>query len=286
MDLAARGAVMTGEVATRSRVRIGRGAVLLLALVALAIGAPWFGLPETGAPGLPPLGLSGAEALHPLGTDPGGTDLTLRVAAALSVTILVVGAALAGQVLLCLLLVLAGAALRPLRWGISGLARVMHAVSLPFLALAGLLLAEAMEVLPASGWPRLAFVTIALILAGWPRGVMEMNRMLERVRQAPHVRAAREIRLPPHRLWLRHMLPGTNGAMRRAAPLIAVETLAAALAIGFLRPAEDLPNLGGMIAQTAADLPMDWTPFLVASIAAGLLLLALAMLSGESETGP
>ncbi|MEM0922162.1 MAG: hypothetical protein AAGF44_11650 [Pseudomonadota bacterium] len=265
--------------------KLSWGAVLLVLLAVFAFATPWLELTAEGVPGLPPSFLPGGDGSHPLGTDAAGRDMALRLASALGVTFLILAAAIAGQILVGLGMVLFGAALSPLGWAFGGLARGLHLLSLPFAALAFLALLAGLDLLPQELWLRIAVVTGALILAGWPRCAMAVWAKLAHVVEAPHIRAAREIAMPAPRIWLRHMLPGTEQALLSALPLVAVETAMASLALGFLGlgSTAELSCLGTIMAEFVAE--PDGAPGMPFSLAAltGLFLLLGLILTGREN---
>jgi peptide/nickel transport system permease protein len=233
-------------------VRIGGGAMLILALVALA--APWLGtvdptLFDPGSRDLLPgaageiTTLEGETVKHVflMGSDSFGRDIHSRVLYGTRVS-LVVGVACA--LLSVFFGVLAGLGAGYLRWLDMPMMRLMDGV----MAIPGILIAIALVALWKAS---LLTVIVAITIPEIPRVTRLMRSLVLTIREEPYVEAAVSLGTPTWKIMFGHILPNT------VAPLIVQGTYICASAIlteailSFLGVGlpTDIPTWGNIMAE-------------------------------------
>ena len=186
----------------RSR-RIPRSPLVLAAIAVLVVFAAFANAPGLLATGAP-VDLNVSERLqapvvaHPFGTDEGGRDVYSRV---------VWGAR---NSLGIALVVVAGGALIGVAFGaVSGMVgrrvdeAMMRFVDI-FLAFPAFVLAMAVAAARGRGLSSLA---IGLVIVWWPSYARLVRGEVLRLRERPHVEAARTLGMGPGRIFRRHILP-------------------------------------------------------------------------------
>ncbi len=241
------------------------GLVILVAMVVVAVCAPWLPLhnhiaQSLGERLLPP------SVQHWFGTDTLGRDIFSRVVHGARPTLAIVGLVLLATVPVGLV-VGAAAGL----WG-GWLDAALMRVSDVFMAFPRLILAIAVAaVLSAGLWT----AVVAIALTGWPAYARIARAETASIRNAEFVQAARALGVSRLRLLLRHALPlCLPSAMVRAAldaPGIVLITAGLGfLGLGLPPPA---PEWGAMVAEGRAIVFEAWW----VSTIPGLMILALSM---------
>ncbi|MEZ5823578.1 MAG: ABC transporter permease [Geminicoccaceae bacterium] len=234
-----------------SSVRIGGGALLLMALVALL--APVLGTRDPTF--LDPIQrnkLPGHEAViytdageeqvtYWLGTDQLGRDLYSRVIYGARVS-LIVGVTVA--VLSVAIGLAIGLVSGYLRWLDGVVMRVMDGL----MAIPGILLALALVALWGAG---LATVIIAIAVPEIPRVVRLVRSIVLSVREEPYVEAAISVGTPLPKILWRHILPNTIAPLivqgtYVCASAILVEAILSFLGVGI---PTDIPTWGNIMAE-------------------------------------
>ena len=257
-----------------SRLLRNRGALLggtiLLALIVVAIGAPWL-TPRDPLEMNPPDRWLPPDAQHWFGTDNFGRDIFTRVLfgtrISLPMGLISVGLALAISLAAGLLAGYYGGRVDAL---------VMRAVDV-LLAFPGLLLALAIV---ATLGPNLENAMIAVGISAAPTYIRVVRAGVLSAREFEYVEAARSIGAPDHVIMVRHILPNI------IAPVIVLATLGVAgamitgaalsfLGLGAKPPA---PEWGAMLSEARSYLRLaPWTTtfpglaIVVAALAINLL---------------
>jgi peptide/nickel transport system permease protein len=243
-------------------------AVWLLAVVVLAIGAPWL---APVPPGTQDLGhvLSGPSAAHWLGTDRLGRDVLSRLMAGGRVTLLGVTEAV---------VVFAGLGITlGLVAGFAGgwADRVIGRLGDLVLALPGIIvLLMVLAVFPGN---ELATM-IALGLIGSPTLLRVVRGSTLAIRGELYIKAARLSGLTGRRIMARHVLPRLRGPIVVQLSLFAASAVLAQSALSFLglsTPETQGPSWGNMVAEASDVISQD--PWLLVPTGGVLVLTVLAL---------
>lgn len=245
------------------------GAILLISVAAIAIGAPWLATHDPSD--LDPLArMQGATAEHYLGTDAMGRDVFSRVLWGGRVSLIVgISVALLAVVVGATLGVVAGF----VRWADGPIMRVMDGL----MAIPGILLAIAlMSVMHAS----LTTVIVAIAIPDIPRVVRLVRSLSLSLREQLFVEAAHAVgtRLPTI-LW-RHVLPNILAPLIVQATFLAAAAVLAEAALSFLGVGvpPDIPSWGGMIAEGRNFVAVAFHVILYPGIMLAITVLAINLL--------
>jgi peptide/nickel transport system permease protein len=228
------------------------GVAMLLLLGVAAVFVPmlaaWSGASDPKAIGdvlgtrlVPPFSRDQTGALHLLGTDAFGRDISVRLwlAARVSLGIGVVGSLLGGAIGIAL------GALAAWRGGTTD--RVITAFGDALLSIPRLVL---LLVIAALWGPGLGVVVTVLALTGWMAVMRLVRSDVLGVRVLPYIEGATALGVPPPRLVVRHVLPNALGSAIVAITLgignaILLESGLSFLGLGVQPPAA---SWGSMIA--------------------------------------
>jgi peptide/nickel transport system permease protein len=240
----------------------------LLAVVVLAIGAPWLAPVSPGTQDLAHV-LSGPSAAHWLGTDRLGRDVLSRLMAGGRVTLLGVTEAVAVFAGLGLTLgLVAGFAGG---WADRVIARFGDLV----LALPGIIvLLMVLAVFPGN---ELATM-IALGLIGSPTLLRVVRGSTLAIRGELYIKAARLSGLTGPRIVVRHVLPRLRGPVIVQLSLFAASAVLAQSALSFLglsTPETQGPSWGNMVGEASDVISQD--PWLLVPTGGVLVLTVLAL---------
>lgn len=231
------------------------GAVILLALLILAIMAPWLGTVDPGAidPGgrnLEPgatlivVGPEGDESQHTawFGTDNLGRDLYSRVIYGTRVSLAVGIFVAALSVTTGLILGLLAGFFRALD---GPLMRVMDGL----MAIPGILLAITLVALWGGG---LVTVVVAIVVPDIPRVVRLVRSVVLSVREESYVEAAVSLGAPTSLLVVRHILPSTVAPLLVQGTFICASAMLAEAALSFLGVGfpPEIPTWGNIMAES------------------------------------
>jgi peptide/nickel transport system permease protein len=228
------------------------GALLVLAVVALAIFGPWIApYPEDASASHLLRRLKPPSAAYPFGTDNLGRDILSRVIlgarGALKVALVVVGLSMAIGVPLGLI---AG-------YGRGLLPEAIMRVTDVFLALPQLILALALAQLLG---PSVESAMLALTLTYWPYFTRIVHAETQRLRNALFVDALQGIGAGTPRILLLHILPNILSPIIVRATIGLGFTILVAAVLGFLgmgaTPPD--PDWGLAVAQSRTYLPKAW----------------------------
>jgi peptide/nickel transport system permease protein len=240
----------------------------LLAVVVLAIGAPWLAPVPPGTQDLAHV-LSGPSAAHWLGTDRLGRDVLSRLMAGGRVTLLGVTEAVA---------VFAGLGITlGLVAGFAGgwADRVISRFGDLVLALPGIIvLLMVLAVFPGN---ELATM-IALGLIGSPTLLRVVRGSTLAIRGELYIKAARLSGLTGGRIMARHVLPRLRGPIIVQLSLFAASAVLAQSALSFLglsTPETQGPSWGNMVAEASDVISQD--PWLLVPAGGVLVLTVLAL---------
>lgn len=228
--------------------RLRCGVFIVLALVTLAVIAPWFAARDANTITevlvrrlTPPLSRDGLGDFHWLGTDAFGRDVAVRLwlAARISLGVGILGSVLAGVIGITLGSIAA--------WQRGGVERVILSVSDALLAVPRLVL---LLVTAALWGPGLGVVVTVLALTGWMSVMRLVRADVARVRVLPFVEGASALGVSNNRVLWRHVLPNALGSAVVAITLgvgnaILLESGLSFLGLGIQPPA---PSWGNMIA--------------------------------------
>lgn len=227
--------------------------LLLAALVAMALAAPWLA-PFDPAAQPDPIGLAllPPSASHWFGTDPYSRDVLSRVLygarASLGIAFLAVAVALGVGGAVGAAAALAG------RWVDAALMRFADAMlAIPRLLLLLLVVAGTGPVSPA---------TLAIVLGatGWMMTARLVRQETLRLLATEHVRGAVALGVPPGRLWRVHVLPGLTATLAVAATLAFAAAIPLEAALSFLglgvRP--PMASWGNIILETEGRILRAW----------------------------
>jgi peptide/nickel transport system permease protein len=216
------------------------GFALTLALVVLALGAPWFAHADPTAQHLV-VRLEGPSATHWMGTDELGRDVLARILFGARVSLLVgisvvTGAGLVG---------LSVGALAGYCGGLfDGFVKIILINA--FLSFPGILLAIAFAAFLGPGIGKVIF---ALIVTGWAGYARLARAQILQAKEMEYVLAARSLGASPARILLRHLLPNilqpilVQATIGMAGAILAESTLSF-LGVGVLAP---MPSWGAML---------------------------------------
>jgi peptide/nickel transport system permease protein len=228
------------------------GALLVLAVVALAIFGPWIApYPEDASASHLLRRLKPPSAAHPFGTDNLGRDIFSRVIlgarGALKVALVVVGLSMAIGVPLGLI---AG-------YGRGLLPEAIMRITDVFLALPQLILALALAQLLG---PSVESAMLALTLTYWPYFTRIVHAETQRLRNALFIDALQGIGAGTPRILLLHVLPNILSPIIVRATIGLGFTILVAAVLGFLgmgaTPPD--PDWGLAVAQSRTYLPKAW----------------------------
>jgi peptide/nickel transport system permease protein len=223
------------------------GLALSLALIILAITAPWLAPANPDVQNLP-LRLAGPSAAHFMGTDELGRDILSRTLYGARVSLLVgvcvvVGAGLVGLVIGALSGYCGG-------W-IDNVVNIV--VINAFLSFPGILLAIAFA---AFLGPGIGKVIVALIVTGWAGYARLARAQILQAKEMEYVLAARSLGASPARILVRHLLPNilqpllVQATIGMAGAILAESTLSF-LGVGVLSP---MASWGAMINDARSHL--------------------------------
>jgi peptide/nickel transport system permease protein len=228
------------------------GALLVLAVVALAIFGPWIApYPEDASASHLLRRLKPPSAAYPFGTDNLGRDILSRVIlgarGALKVALVVVGLSMAIGVPLGLI---AG-------YGRGLVPEAIMRVTDVFLALPQLILALALAQLLG---PSVESAMLALTLTYWPYFTRIVHAETQRLRNALFVDALQGIGAGTPRILLLHILPNILSPIIVRATIGLGFTILVAAVLGFLGMGATPPNpdWGLAVAQSRTYLPKAW----------------------------
>jgi peptide/nickel transport system permease protein len=228
------------------------GALLVLAVVALAIFGPWIApYPEDASASHLLRRLKPPSAAYPFGTDNLGRDILSRVIlgarGALKVALVVVGLSMAIGVPLGLI---AG-------YGRGLVPEAIMRVTDVFLALPQLILALALAQLLG---PSVESAMLALTLTYWPYFTCIVHAETQRLRNALFVDALQGIGAGTPRILLLHILPNILSPIIVRATIGLGFTILVAAVLGFLGMGATPPNpdWGLAVAQSRTYLPKAW----------------------------
>ncbi|MES2713106.1 MAG: ABC transporter permease [Pseudomonadota bacterium] len=245
------------------------GALLLVLLVASALGAPWIAAHD-------PFEMNVVDRLQPpneeywFGTDSFGRDMFSRTLHGGRISLLIgIAVATASTVLGLVIGVIAGY----FRLADAILMRIMDGL----MAIPGILLAIAlMSLTRASVWVVIVAITIPEI----PRVVRLVRAVVLTVREQVYIEAATAIGTRFPRLMLKHILPNTLAplivqATYIAASAVLVESYLSFLGVG--TPPE-VPSWGNIIAEGRLYVQIAFWNILFPSVFLGLMVLSINIL--------
>jgi peptide/nickel transport system permease protein len=228
------------------------GAVLLVAVAAVALCAPWI----AGDPvALKPVDrLQGPSAGHWLGTDFLGRDIYARVVYGARVSLIVGLSVAAMSIVIGLFIGLAAGYWRAVD---AVVMRVMDGL----MAIPAILLAIAMVSLNrASVW----IVIVAITIPEVPRIVRLVRSVVLTVRTLPYIEAAVSGGSPAWKIVLRHILPSTIAPLIVQGTYITASAILIEAALSFLGAGvpPEIPTWGNMIASSRLYIARaPWTIF-------------------------
>ena len=228
------------------------GAVLLVAVAAVALCAPWI----AGDPvALEPVDrLQGPSAGHWLGTDFLGRDIYARVVYGARVSLIVGLSVAAMSIVIGLFIGLAAGYWRAVD---AVVMRVMDGL----MAIPAILLAIAMVSLNrASVW----IVIVAITIPEVPRIVRLVRSVVLTVRTLPYIEAAVSGGSPAWKIVLRHILPSTIAPLIVQGTYITASAILIEAALSFLGAGvpPEIPTWGNMIASSRLYIARaPWTIF-------------------------
>ena len=223
------------------------GFVLILLLLALALGAPWLAPADPTVQNLSAR-LAGPSAAHWLGTDTLGRDILSRVLFGARVSMFVGVTVVLGAGL-------AGLAVGSLAGYCGGwFDRLVNVVLInAFLSFPGILLAIAFA---AFLGPGIGKVILALVVTGWAGYARLSRAQILQARELEYVLAARSLGASPARILTRHLLPNilppvlVQATVGMAGAILAESTLSF-LGVGVLAP---MPSWGAMLNDARSHL--------------------------------
>jgi peptide/nickel transport system permease protein len=259
------------------------GGALLLAMLLLAVAAPWLHTIDPNAMDpasshLPPgaraefVTLAGDSFVRffPLGTDSMGRDLWSRTAYGARISLSVGVAVALGSVAFGLVVGMVAGYFRRLDGFIM---RVMDGM----MAIPGILFAI---VLVAVWRPSLLTVILAIVVPETPRVARLVRSVVLSVREEPYVEAAVALDTPTWKLMLRHILPNTvaplivQGTFICAAAML-VEAVMSFLGIGL---PSDVPTWGNIMSEGRTHFTSHPSTVLLPGAFLALTVLAVNML--------
>ncbi|MDB5382264.1 MAG: transporter permease [Rhodospirillales bacterium] len=245
------------------------GALLLILLVASALGAPWIATHD-------PFEMNVVDRLQPpnadywFGTDAYGRDMFSRTLHGGRVSLVIgIAVAVASTIIGLVIGVIAGY----FRLADAILMRIMDGL----MAIPGILLAIAlMSLTRASVW----VVVVAITIPEIPRVVRLVRAVVLTVREQIYIEAATAIGTGFPRLMLKHILPNTLAplivqATYIAASAVLVESYLSFLGVG--TPPE-VPSWGNIIAEGRLYVQIAFWNILFPSVFLGLMVLSINIL--------
>ena len=236
---------------------VALGGVILVALLVLAVGAPWLGtvdptIIEPGSRNLKPgteysVALDdGGERLHRawFGTDNLGRDVYSRVVYGSRVSLMVGSSVAVLSVAIGLLIGLVAGFFRRADGPVM---RVMDGL----MAIPGILLAIALVAIWGGG---LLTVILAIVVPDVPRVVRLVRSVVLSVREEPYVEAAVSVGAPLPMLLLRHVLPNTVAPLIVQGTFLCAAAMLSEAALSFLGVGipPEIPSWGNIIAEGRA----------------------------------
>jgi peptide/nickel transport system permease protein len=223
------------------------GLALSLALIVLAITAPWLSPANPSVQNLPAR-LAGPSAAHWMGTDELGRDMLSRTLYGARVSLLVGACVVLGAGLV-------GLAIGALSGYCGGwIDNVVNIVIInAFLSFPGILLAIAFA---AFLGPGIGKVIVALIVTGWAGYARLARAQILQAKEMEYVLAARSLGASPARILVRHLLPNilqpvlVQATIGMAGAILAESTLSF-LGVGVLSP---MSSWGAMINDARSHL--------------------------------
>lgn len=244
------------------------GVVLLVAVTAVALAAPWIAGDPTAL--MPIDRLQGPSATHWFGTDFLGRDIYARVVYGSRVS-LIVGLSVAAMAIVFGLAI--GLAAGYWRAVDAVVMRVMDGL----MAIPAILLAIAMVSLNrASVW----IVIVAITVPEVPRIVRLVRSVVLGVRTLPYIEAAVSDGSPAWKIVLRHILPSTIAPLIVQGTYVTASAILIEAALSFLGAGvpPEIPTWGNMIAQSRLYIALaPWTIF-APGTALALVILAVNLL--------
>ncbi len=220
-------------------------AVILIALVALSLAGPLLA-PYDPATQHREIANAAPSAQHWLGTDDYGRDVLSRFLAGANWSVLAGASATA----LTLLLGWLAGGIAGFRggWTDETLMRLTDLVlSLPWLyVLIGLRAVMPLDMKPR---PAVAAMLALIALVSWARPARLVRGLVLSLSERGYVEAARGFGVPPFRIYLRHILPGTLGLLAVQALVLFPRFVLAEVTLSFLGlgVGEPDPSWGGLI---------------------------------------
>jgi peptide/nickel transport system permease protein len=230
------------------------GGLVLVALLALAVLAPWLGTVnpsdiDPASRNLPPGAMHSAaapdggtvERVARFGTDNLGRDLYSRVIYGTRVS-LIIGVSVA------LISILVGAAIGLAAGYIRSLDGPVMRVMDGLMAIPGILLAIALVGIWGGG---IATVIVAIVVPDIPRVVRLVRSVVLSTREEPYVESAISLGAPLHSILVRHVLPSTFAPLMVQGAFLCAGAILAEAALSFLGigiPPE-IPSWGNIIAE-------------------------------------
>ena len=233
---------------------VALGGAILVALLVLAVGAPWLGtvdptIIDPGSRNLKPgteysVALDdGGELLHRawFGTDNLGRDVYSRVVYGTRVSLMVGAAVAALSIAIGLLIGLVAGFFRRADGPVM---RVMDGL----MAIPGILLAIALVAIWGGG---LLTVILAIVVPDVPRVVRLVRSVVLSVREEPYVEAAVSVGAPLPMLLLRPVLPNTIAPLIVQGTFLCAAAMLSEAALSFLGVGipPEIPSWGNIIAE-------------------------------------
>ena len=245
------------------------GAVVLLAMVLMALFAPWLGTVDPQALA-PPDRLKQPSAAHWFGTDMLGRDVYSRVIYGARISLLV---GLAVAVLGTLVGLAIGLVTGYLRWVDAIVMRVMDGL----MSIPSVLLAIALMALTKAS---VGNVILAITLAEVPRVVRLVRSLVLSLREQPYVEAAvaAGTRLPLI-LW-RHILPNTVAPLLVQATYVCASAMITEAILSFIGAGTppNIPSWGNIMAEARSLFQIAGYLILFPGIFLSLTVLAVNLL--------
>jgi peptide/nickel transport system permease protein len=232
------------------------GFILLGLIAILGLLAPLLAPADPGTVGLlqrlkPPVGLDGALAANPLGTDHLGRDLLSRLLYGARVSLIVGVVAVVGSGLIGVALGLVAGYYRGLLDdAIMRLADIQQ--SFPYLALA-------IAVVAVVG-PGLQNLILVLAVTGWVLYARVVRAEVLSIREKEFIEAARAAGASDNRILMRHILPNVTSAIIIIATFNLAYFIIAEASVTFLGLGVDpaTPSWGMMLSESRNYLQVAW----------------------------
>lgn len=285
-DLSTRDWLLSDAPSTRRQARLGAfyqgwltfranrlamlGLVILIALVLMAIFAPWLSPYDPVAQNLADR-LQPPSAVHWLGTDALGRDILSRIIWGSRVTLFIVGTvALISPILGLLIGTVAG-------FAGGWVDQVLMRITDIFLAFPKLILALA---LVAALGPGIVNAVLALAITGWPPYARLARAETLAVRNADYIAAARLQGAGPGRLLIGHVWPMCVSSLIVRVALDMAGIILSAAGLGFLGLGAQppLPEWGAMISDGRTYILDHWWVAAMPGLAIFIVSLAFNLL--------